>query len=70
VTKVGQVIYDAECGHVCTCAEGKPLRDEEGEAIAPTYARTVHVARTVEPTESGSWWYVCDRCGAGAWSGC
>lgn len=36
----------------------------------PTYDQTVSADRSVEPTQSGSWFYVCERCGAGAWSGC
>ena len=60
--------YDEEYGHVCTCTE-KVVVDAEGDAHR-TYEPTVHVVREVEPTESGSWWYACDRCGAGAWSGC
>lgn len=56
------VIYDDQYGHVCTCTQ-----KDEGEFYS--YKPTVKVARDVEPTETGSWYYVCSRCGAGAWSG-
>jgi hypothetical protein len=60
MSKPGRITYDSEFGHVCTCSY-----------IAETeeYRLTVHVDPSVEPTEGGSWWYVCDACGAGAWSG-
>lgn len=64
-----RITYDSEHGHVCTCSELEPFRDETGEAIAPNYRHTVEPDRTVEPTDSGSWLYVCKACGASAWSG-
>lgn len=64
------VVYDSEHGHVCTCSELEPYRDDSGEAIAPNYRHTVEVDRSTEPTETGSWLYFCTRCGASAWSGC
>jgi len=64
------IIYDSELGHVCGCSEREPHRDADGNPIYPDYDRTVSVDRSVEPTESGSWYYRCSRCGAGAWSGC
>lgn len=63
------ITYDDRCGHVCTCAELEPIRDTDGEAVMPDYAPTVHAVREVEPTETGSWLYECERCGATAWSG-
>lgn len=63
--KHGQIIYDEQCGgHVCTCTRTVP--ENFGW---PVYKKTVKVDRSIEPTESGSWWYHCTRCGAGAWSG-
>lgn len=66
--KRGQITYDDQCGHVCTCTLmlSTPLAYE---AQRPLYSPTVRVAPDVEPTESGSYWYVCMRCGAGGWSG-
>jgi hypothetical protein len=64
--KRGEITYDGEVGHVCTCTR-RVVGDTTKHYV---YARTVDVDRSVEPTESGSWWYVCSRCGAGAWSGC
>ena len=76
-TKVrGQITYDDYFGHVCTCAERVERSNVQGfgdetayTMERPVYDPTVHVAREIEPTESGSYWYVCERCGAGAWSG-
>lgn len=65
----GQITYDDQHGHVCTCTQAVEY-DEHGEPREPSYLPTVAVARDVEPTESGSYWYVCSRCGAGGWSGC
>jgi hypothetical protein len=84
----GNVIYDNEHGHVCTCTEMVTRGECDGHPAGPfdpmgvtvycdgtcadllvSYENTVHVNRSVEPTESGSYWYDCDRCGAGAWSG-
>jgi hypothetical protein len=84
----GEITYDSEFGHVCTCTvelsgecEGHPAGpyDRMGETVycdgscSPTHATyepTVHVDRSIEPTEGGSYYYVCGRCGAGGWSGC
>jgi hypothetical protein len=38
--------------------------------VHASYERTVTVDRSLEPTEGGSYYYVCSRCGAGGWSGC
>lgn len=70
--KHGEIIYDDQYGHVCTCTQ--KLMNQvgfEGETAYtyPTYKPTVKVDRNIEPTESGSYWYHCTRCGAGAWSG-
>lgn len=35
-----------------------------------SYEPTVAVDRSEVPTEGGSYYYVCSRCGAGGWSGC
>lgn len=61
----GEITYDAHFGHVCTCADVTPP-----DSPHPVYDATVRVAREIAPTESGSWFYTCARCGAGAWSGC
>lgn len=72
-TKVrGHITYDSEYGHVCTCSETLHPYYESGlrtNYFQSAYDNTVRVARDVEPTESGSYWYVCERCGAGGWSG-
>lgn len=60
----GQITYDHYFGHVCTCAETTPPLSE-----AATYDNTVKVAREIEPSESGTYWYYCERCGSGGWSG-
>ena len=66
-TKVrGHITYDSYFGHVCTCAL---LEDESERDQIAVYAATVFVDRTIEATDTGSWYYRCDRCGAGAWSG-
>ena len=72
-TKIrGRVIYDSEWGHVCTCAEsvggtyyvdGNPTPYQYA-----TYDNTVRCDRS-SGTESGSFWWQCERCGAGTWSG-
>lgn len=64
----GTLTYSDEYGHVCTCTE-RVARDALGAPIHAEYAPTVKVNRDVPPTESGSWWYSCARCGAGGWSG-
>lgn len=64
-----EITYDEEYGHVCTCTRATTY-DSEGYPEQPSYDNTVHVVHTVEPTESGSYLYSCDRCGATAWSGC
>ena len=66
--KRGTITYDDRQGHVCSCAERwRSVLRYEAE---PQYDRTVEVDRSIEPTEGGSYWYACSRCGAGAWSGC
>lgn len=64
------ITYDSEQGHVCTCAANPVEYDADGAPAYPAYEHTVTVARDVAPTEGGSYWYVCGRCGAGGWSGC
>lgn len=66
----GTITYDSEFGHVCTCAATPVDYDNNGDPIGPAYTHTVKVARDIEPTEGGSYWYVCERCGTGGWSGC
>jgi hypothetical protein len=66
--KHGKIRYDDQYGHVCTCTE-KVVRDQDGNPDHPTYKPTVKADRNIEPTDSGSYWYFCTRCGAGAWSG-
>lgn len=68
-TKERRVIYDDQFGHVCTCTEAVTY-DADGYPEQASYLPTVKVDRDTAPTESGSWYYVCSRCGAGAWSGC
>jgi len=68
-TECGRIIYDSEHGHVCTCSQSGIYFDSDGNAYEE-YEHTVRVDRDTEPTNSGSWFYVCERCGAGAWSGC
>lgn len=69
----GNIIYDDFYGHVCTCAGTIVMgfdEDMDYRAIFAEYEPTVKVDRSVEPTESGSYYYRCDICGAGGWSGC
>jgi len=66
--KSGEVIYDSQFGHVCTCTEAVTY-DDEGYPEPASYLPTVAADRA-SATESGSYWYSCQRCGAGAWSGC
>jgi hypothetical protein len=67
--KRGEITYSDQFGHVCTCTEAVTY-GAEGYPESPSYLPTVDADRSVEPTEGGSWYYVCSRCGAGAWSGC
>lgn len=64
-SKRGSITYDSEYGHVCTCTQ----RVVGHTTMHYEYKNTVIVDPSVEPTESGSWWYVCEACGAGQWSG-
>ena len=64
----GSITYDDQYGHVCTCTEAVAY-DAEGYPEHASYLPTVAADHGVTPTESGSWYYVCKRCGAGAWSG-
>lgn len=64
----GEIRYDDQFGHVCTCTEAVDY-DSEGYPEHASYLPTVAADRRIEPTESGSWYYVCSRCGAGSWSG-
>lgn len=75
-TKVrGKLTYDSYFGHVCTCTARETkltfagFEGEQGEHDWTTYEPTVGVDRSIPPTDSGSWYYVCSRCGAGGWSG-
>jgi hypothetical protein len=68
-TRRGTVTYDDQYGHVCTCTQVTEY-DDDGYPSHASYLPTVQADRDVTPTEGGSWFYVCDRCGAGAWSGC
>lgn len=62
----GEITYDEQAGgHVCTCTRHVVGQTTKHYAYKPTVA----IDPDVEPTESGSWWYVCSRCGAAAWSG-
>lgn len=63
-----EIIYDDQFGHVCTCTR-KVVIDADGLESHATYKPTVKADRTIEPTESGSYWYSCTRCGTGTWSG-
>lgn len=38
--------------------------------VHAAYEPTVHADRSIEPTNGGSYYYSCSRCGAGGWSGC
>jgi hypothetical protein len=67
-TKRGEVRYDDQSGHVCTCTEAVTY-DADGYPEHASYLPTVSADDT-PPTECGSWHYVCSRCGASAWSGC
>ncbi len=67
----GQITYDNYFGHVCTCtARDVEGHDADGNAVAvfTEYEPTVSADRD-SATETGSYWYSCSRCGAGAWSG-
>ena len=64
----GTIVYDNQCGHICTCTAASEY-DKQGNPLPTSYLPTVSVDRDTRPTDSGSWFYVCDRCGAGAWSG-
>ena len=66
-TKRGTITYDDQFGHVCTCTEAVTY-DDEGYPERASYLPTVEADRE-SGTETGSYWYTCSRCGAGAWSG-
>lgn len=66
-TRRGSITYDSEYGHVCTCSA---FVDDVAYAPHTTYQHTVAADRDIEPTDSGSYYYVCARCGASGWSGC
>ncbi len=63
----GDITYDDEFGHVCTCTQAVTY-DAEGYPERASYLPTVSSDRA-SGTESGSYWYSCSRCGAGGWSG-
>ncbi len=69
------VTYDAYFGHVCTCtAKATTLsfagfEGDHGSHDWTTYEPSVECDRS-SGTETGSFYYRCTRCGAGAWSGC
>ena len=68
------ITYDVDYGHVCLCAASVvDIHDEKtGEVVESvmTYEFTVEADPDTEPTQSGSWFYICKRCGANGWSGC
>lgn len=67
--KRGEVIYDDYSGaHVCRCTE-HVYYDEDGDPIHAEYDMSAVVCDRSSGTESGSFYYHCTRCGAGAWSG-
>jgi hypothetical protein len=68
MTTLTHLTYSEEHGGlVCTCAAVE-CADGDGYSHVE-YVPTVRCVREVEPTESGSWFYRCSRCGACAWSG-
>ena len=64
----GTITLDEQSCHVCTCSE-TTVYDDEGYPAYAAYEPTVSADRSIPPTEGGSWFYVCSKCGAGAWSG-
>lgn len=52
-SRPARLTYDAYSGHACTHHGPRPMR----------------VVRSIEPTDSGSYYYACAVCGAGGWSG-
>lgn len=52
--------------------KGRLVFDDEHTHACSLHGATIRCDRSIEPTESGSWWYSCSRvrCGAGGWSGC
>lgn len=72
VRERGSLTVDEYGALVCTCSEERHLAPDAPPSSPPdyiSYRRTVGVVRSVEPTESGSYFYRCDRCGASGWSG-
>jgi hypothetical protein len=67
-TKRHEITYSEQFGHVCTCTEAVTY-DDNGYPEMASYLPTVRVDRDVAPTDSGSWFYRCERCGACGWSG-
>jgi hypothetical protein len=67
VKQRGTVIYDSEYGNVCTCTR-EDVGSADGGYVHTFYSPTVSPDRG-SGTETGSYWYTCSRCGAGAWSG-
>ena len=63
----GEIKYDDQHGHVCTCTEAVTY-DDDGYPEHASYLPTVTADRH-SGTETGSYWYSCEACGAGTWSG-
>jgi len=63
----GEITYDDQYGHVCKCTEAVEY-DEDGYPSHASYLPTVKCDRS-SATESGSYVYYCERCGATGWSG-
>lgn len=66
--KRGTITYSDQFGIVCTCTEATEY-DDEGYPSHASYLPTVTADHDTPPTDSGSWFYVCERCGACGWSG-
>lgn len=67
--KHGRLVNDSQAGLVCTCTAAA-VDDDSATPASFLYVPTVAVDRDTAPTASGSWLYVCSKCGATAWSGC
>ena len=67
-TRRGTLTYSDEHGNVCSCTEAVTY-DDDGYPEHASYLPTVKRVRSVEPTETGSYYYACERCGASGWSG-
>lgn len=64
----GKLMYDDySASMVCTCTE-TVYRDDDDDPIHADYEDTVTADKN-SGTESGSYWYTCQKCGAAGWSG-